>query len=46
LNYRYGASVEDAYEKLEYDIYYIKNKSFMLDFIVILKTLKLFFSKN
>lgn len=43
INYRYGASVEDAYEKLQYDIYYLKNRSLILDFIIILKTLKLFF---
>jgi len=44
INYRYGASVADAYEKLQYDIYYLKNRSFWLDIGIILKTFKLFFT--
>lgn len=43
LNYGYGASVSDARHKLEYDIYYLKNRSFALDIKIILKTLKKFF---
>lgn len=43
INYRYGASEEDAAEKLKYDIYYLKNRSLVLDMAIILKTLKLFF---
>ena len=43
INYRYGASVEDAIEKLQYDIYYLKNKSMLLDLLIVLKTIKLFF---
>jgi exopolysaccharide biosynthesis polyprenyl glycosylphosphotransferase len=43
INYKYGASVEDAYEKLQFDIYYLKNRSLVLDFAIILKTLKTFF---
>jgi lipopolysaccharide/colanic/teichoic acid biosynthesis glycosyltransferase len=43
INYRYGASIEDSYAKLEYDIYYLKNQSFVLDVAIILKTLKSFF---
>lgn len=46
LNYRYGSSVEDAYEKLQFDIYYITHRSFWLDLGIILKTLKLFFVNN
>lgn len=46
LNYRYGASIEDAKEKLRYDIFYLKNRSFWLDASIILKTIKLFFIKN
>ncbi len=46
LNYRYGASVEDAYEKLQYDLYYIKNRSFWLDISIVIKTIKLFFTNN
>ena len=39
VNYRYGASVKDALRKLEYDLYYIKNMSLLLDFKIILKTI-------
>jgi exopolysaccharide biosynthesis polyprenyl glycosylphosphotransferase len=45
LNYKYGASVEDAARKLEYDLFYLKNNSLILDFVIILKTLKRFFVK-
>ena len=38
VNYRYGASLEDALCKLEYDLYYIKNMSLFLDLKIILKT--------
>ncbi len=43
INYRYGASIEDSQKKLEYDIYYIKNRSIMLDIAIILKTIKSLF---
>src|SRR5262249_2262577 len=36
--YRYGASVEDAQRKLEYDLYYAKNISLRLDILTLLKT--------
>jgi exopolysaccharide biosynthesis polyprenyl glycosylphosphotransferase len=39
VNYRYGASVEDTLRKLEYDLYYIRNFSFMLDASIVLKTI-------
>jgi hypothetical protein len=39
VNYRYGASIEDARRKLEYDLYYIKNMSLILDIKIILKTI-------
>ena len=38
--YPYGASVEDAMEKLQYDLYYIKNYSVAMDIIIILKTIR------
>ena len=38
--YPYGASVEDAYEKLAYDLYYIKNYSLFLDLKIALRTLR------
>ena len=39
--YPYGASVEDAVEKLNYDLFYIKNFSFFLDLLVIFRTVKI-----
>nr|WP_307775519.1 sugar transferase [uncultured Cetobacterium sp.] len=38
--YPYGATVEDAQNKLEYDLYYIKAYSLYLDIIILFKTLK------
>jgi len=38
--YTYGASMDDALEKLQYDLYYIKNYSLLLDFAILLKTLR------
>ncbi len=43
INYKYGASVEDTCEKLEYDMFYLKNRSLLLDFLIILRTVKYFF---
>ena len=40
INYPYGASVEDARHKLEYDLYYAKNYSPFLDLLIILQTLR------
>jgi sugar transferase (PEP-CTERM system associated) len=40
VRYTYGASVEDAIEKLQYDLYYIKNLSIALDFVIVLETIK------
>ncbi|HKS41053.1 MAG TPA: TIGR03013 family XrtA/PEP-CTERM system glycosyltransferase [Blastocatellia bacterium] len=40
IKYPYGASVEDAIEKLRYDLYYIKNQSFLLDAIIVFETVK------
>ena len=39
-NYVYGSSKEDALEKLQYDLYYIKNMSIILDVVTLLKTVK------
>ncbi|WP_303852214.1 exopolysaccharide biosynthesis polyprenyl glycosylphosphotransferase [Seleniivibrio woodruffii] len=39
VNYGYGASVEDAKMKLKYDLYYIKNYSFYLDMVIVLRTI-------
>ncbi|UCF68093.1 MAG: sugar transferase [Acidobacteriota bacterium] len=46
VEYRYGASEEDALEKLEYDLFYIKNCSFLLDMWIILKTIKVVLFAN
>src|SRR5262249_3310792 len=41
IKYPYGSSVEDAIEKLRYDLYYIKNQSPLLDAIILLETVKI-----
>ncbi len=38
--YPYGASREDTVRKLEYDLFYIKNVSFLMDFMVVFMTIK------
>jgi len=38
VRFRYGASVEDAAEKLQYDLYYIKHMSVAFDVLIALKT--------
>jgi sugar transferase (PEP-CTERM system associated) len=40
VSYTYGASTEDALQKLQYDLYYIKNLSIALDLFIILETIK------
>ena len=40
INYPYGATTKDALKKLQYDLYYIKNRSLILDITIILKTIK------
>ena len=40
LNYPYGASVEDAAEKLRYDLYYVKNRSLLLDLVIMVQTIQ------
>ncbi|TVM03551.1 MAG: hypothetical protein CV087_04365 [Candidatus Brocadia sp. WS118] len=40
VKYPYASSIEQTEEKLQYDLYYIKNMSFILDFVVLLKTIK------
>jgi hypothetical protein len=41
VNYPYGASVEDARRKLEYDLYYMKNMSVFLDAFILLDTVRI-----
>ena len=38
VRYHYGASVQDATEKLQYDLYYVKNNSLFLDLVVLFET--------
>ena len=38
LCYRYGSTDEDALEKLQYDLYYVKNRSFLFDLMILLQT--------
>ncbi len=40
IRYSYGSSVEDAIEKLQYDLYYVKNHSFFLDLVVLFQTMQ------
>jgi len=40
LKYPYGASVEDARNKLKYDLYYVKNHSFFMDVLIVIQTVE------
>jgi exopolysaccharide biosynthesis polyprenyl glycosylphosphotransferase len=40
VNFPYGASVEDAREKLAYDLYYVKNRTIVLDLIILVSTVR------
>ncbi len=40
VHYPYGASVEDSFQKLQFDLFYVKNFSLFLDFQIILKTIR------
>lgn len=40
VRYRYGATVEDSIQKLQYDLYYIKNQSLFLDLLIIIDTVQ------
>lgn len=46
IKFRYGRSIMDAKEKFEYDLYYLKNRNFLLDLGILLKTFQLFFKKE
>jgi exopolysaccharide biosynthesis polyprenyl glycosylphosphotransferase len=41
INFRYVSSIDDTAEKLQYDLFYIKNRSLMLDLGIILKTINI-----
>jgi len=40
VRFRYGATIQDAAEKLQYDLYYIKHMSLWLDGLIALKTIR------
>jgi sugar transferase (PEP-CTERM system associated) len=40
VRYPYGASVEDAVQKLQYDLYYVKNNSLFLDMLILIDTIQ------
>ena len=40
VRYQYGSSVEDALQKLQYDLYYVKNNSLFLDILILLDTVQ------
>jgi exopolysaccharide biosynthesis polyprenyl glycosylphosphotransferase len=46
INYKPSTSVDEARRKFQFDLYYIKNRSFVLDIFIILKTARMFFRKN
>ena len=46
VNFPYGSSIEDSKKKFSYDIYYLKNYSIWLDFLILLKTIKIVFLKR
>lgn len=40
LRYQYGSSLEDAKQKLQYDLYYVKNSNLFLDMVILLETVE------
>lgn len=40
VRYQYGSSVEDALQKLQYDLYYVKNNGLFLDLLILVETLQ------
>jgi len=41
ISYGYGASIKDAIEKLNYDLFYIKNMSLFMDLVIVFRTIKI-----
>lgn len=41
LKYPYGSNLEDSLEKLKFDLYYIKHRSFMLDLLILIRTVEI-----
>jgi lipopolysaccharide/colanic/teichoic acid biosynthesis glycosyltransferase len=40
VRYQYGATVGDSLEKLQYDLYYVKNHSLVFDILILLQTVE------
>ena len=40
VNYPYGASIEDARQKLSYDLYYVKHRNLFLDLLILSATVR------
>lgn len=41
IKYGYGSTIKDSFEKVQYDLYYVKNRSFPFDLAIILKTINI-----
>ena len=46
VNFPYGSSIEDSKNKFSYDIYYLRNFSIWLDFLILLKTIRIVILKR
>lgn len=46
IKFKYARSIMESFEKFQYDLYYIKNRSLLLDLRILLKTFQLFFKKE
>ena len=44
INFQYGESTRDAFKKLQYDLFYVKNRSIPLDLGIVLKTINIMLS--
>ena len=40
VNYPYGENLDDTIKKLEYDLYYMKHQTFLLDILIVMKTIR------
>ena len=46
VRYPYGASIDDAREKVQYDLYYVKNYSVFLDLLILFRTVRVILSST
>ncbi len=40
MRYTYGGNIEESVKKLEYDLYYVKHHSLLLDLLILLRTVR------